>query len=115
MTDWKKVLLSDIYYFNNQIANVPVLERDMFKGADLSNIDLSKAYIKSFDLSGSNLTNAIVPGYLLSTCRLEKTLLNNIAFDDLYWKPVIENIQFIWQGAAIWNLLKIKDSPILLK
>jgi uncharacterized protein YjbI with pentapeptide repeats len=74
MIDWKKVLLSDKNDFNTRISNVPVLERDMFKGADLSNIDLSKAVIKSFDLSRANLTNATVPGYLLSTCRLEKHL-----------------------------------------
>jgi uncharacterized protein YjbI with pentapeptide repeats len=114
MIDWKKVLLSDINDFNTRISNVPVLERNMFKGADLSNFDLSKAFIKSFDLSESDLTNAAVPGYLLSTCRLEKTILNNITYDDLYWKPTIENIQLIWQGHEVWNLYKVKDLPVLL-
>ena len=66
MIDWKKVLLSDINDFNTRISNVPVLERNMFKGADLSNFDLSKAFIKSFDLSESDLTNAAVPECLLA-------------------------------------------------
>ena len=114
MIDWKKVLLSDINDFNTRISNVPVLERKMFRETDLSNIDLSKAFIKSFDLTKSNLTNATVPGYLLSTCRLEKTILNNITYDDLYWKPTIENIQLIWQGYEVWNLYKVKDLPVLL-
>lgn len=106
MIDWKKVLLSDMNDFNTRISSVPVLERIMFRETDLSKIDLSKAVIKSFDLSRADLTNATVPGYLLSTCRLEKTILHNITYDDLYWKPTIENIILIWQGYEVWNLNK---------
>ena len=78
MVDWKNILFSDVDYFNSLISSVPVLERNMFKGADLSNFALSKAFLKSFDLSESNLTNTFVSGYYLSTCRLDKTILKNI-------------------------------------
>lgn len=110
----ENILLSDVDYFNSLISSVPVLERTMFKGADLSNYDLTKAFLKSFDLSESNLTDAFISGYYLSTCRLDKTILKNITFDDPYWKPIIENIKLIWQGYEVWNLNKIKDLPVLL-
>lgn len=73
MTEWRALLLTDTESFNQQILDVPVGERTMFVGADLSGADLGAARLASLDLSDADLSGSTVAGYWLSTCRLQRT------------------------------------------
>lgn len=114
MSNWIEILKTDIEAFNNKIAVLKEEERNMFRAQDLSGLDLRKAKFNHCDLSFSNLSNAIVEGYQLSGCRLEGTNLQNITFADEHWKPMIEQIQMLWKGAADWNSFRAHTRPVLL-
>jgi uncharacterized protein YjbI with pentapeptide repeats len=114
MSNWIEILKTDIEAFNDKIAVLKEEERNMFRAQDLSGLDLRKAKFNRCDLSFANLSNAIVEGYQLSGCRLEGTNLQQITFADEHWKPMIEQIQILWKGAADWNSFRAHTRPVLL-
>jgi uncharacterized protein YjbI with pentapeptide repeats len=114
MNHWRNLLSHDVQAFNQEIAAIPLEDRNMFRSADLSNLDLVTADMKGCDLTDANLTGSKVSGYMLSTCRLERTVLKDIVLDKAWWAEVISTIQKIWEGTDHWNASKIPDFPIVL-
>jgi uncharacterized protein YjbI with pentapeptide repeats len=114
MKDWIKLIKEDVSSFNSEIEKVSIDERTMFKGLDLSTINLSAAHIKYCDFSESDLQSAKISGYLLSTCRLEKTNLKNIILDNIFWKEKIKTLVLIWAGSEQWNKAKLLNNPIII-
>ena len=114
MTNWKNLLRDDIERFNALIHNLPVEQRTMLKGANLSNLDLTNADLEACDLSGTNLSDSKVPGYKLSTCRLQGTILTGMTVDNAYWETPIHQIEMIWKGADTWNQFRKTNTPHIL-
>jgi uncharacterized protein YjbI with pentapeptide repeats len=113
--EWIELLKSDISAFNAAIASVAAADRVMFRAADLSGLDLRLAHLHYCDFTGACLNDAKLPGLALSRCRLYQTELNNIALDDLYWQPAIQQIQLLWRSAEEWNHFRTTNTPAILE
>jgi uncharacterized protein YjbI with pentapeptide repeats len=114
MIDWIQLLKEDVNSFNSEIEKVSIDERTMFKGLVLSDIDFSTANVKFCDFSESDLQFSKISGYLLSTCRLEKTNLNNVLLDTIFWEEKIKTLKLIWAGSEQWNRAKRSNNPIII-
>lgn len=114
-TEWIELLKSDISAFNTAIASVAAADRTMFRAADLSGLDLRQAHLHYCDFTGACLNDAKLPGLALSRCRLYQTELNNIALDDPYWQPAIQQIQLLWRSAEEWNHFRTTNTPAILE
>lgn len=113
-TAWRALLLHDVEQFNAQLGELPISERVMFAGADLSGLDLAGAWLHSLDLSGANLSQSSVAGFWLSTCRLQGVVLDDIVLDDEYWRDPILQITALWNGAEAWTEIRRSKVPLLL-
>jgi uncharacterized protein YjbI with pentapeptide repeats len=114
MKDWIQLLKEDVNSFNVEIEKISIDERTMFKGLDLSNIDFFAANVKFCDFSESDLQFSQISGYLLSTCRLDKTNLNNTLLDTIFWKEKIKTLKLIWGSSEQWNRVKLSNNPIII-
>lgn len=114
MTDWLYLLKNDLSTFNKEFPKIPVEKRTMFKGADLSGSNLLTAELMHADFTGTNLNSSQVSGYILSTCRLENTVLKALVFDDDYWIDKIKILQLIWKGNKQWNAQKAPKDPLII-
>jgi uncharacterized protein YjbI with pentapeptide repeats len=114
MIDWIQLLKEDVNSFNSEIEKVSIDERTMFKGLVLSDFDFSTANVKFCDFSESDLQFSKISGYLLSTCRLEKTNLNNVLLDTIFWEEKIKTLKLIWAGSEQWNRAKRSNNPIII-
>jgi uncharacterized protein YjbI with pentapeptide repeats len=114
MTDWLELVRGDADRFNELINDVPVESRTMFVDADLSNLDLTGHAMGRLDLSGADLSGSTIGGFDLSTCRLQGTRIDEVRFDDEYWRSTIVEIGRLWAGADDWEQGRLDRHPVVL-
>jgi uncharacterized protein YjbI with pentapeptide repeats len=80
------------------------------RGANLAGADLRETLVEPCDLTGADLTGARADGLTLAQCRLEGTKLDGVILEDLYWQPLLDQIQILWRGAAAWNAFRAQET-----
>jgi uncharacterized protein YjbI with pentapeptide repeats len=112
--DWLDLVLQDVDRFNQLIVGLPIEQRTMFVGADLSDLDLSQVRFAALDLTNANLSGSTVPGYGLATCRLQGTRLDGVSLDNEYWRSSVAQIQALWAGRDHWTQRRSENNDLVL-
>jgi uncharacterized protein YjbI with pentapeptide repeats len=102
---WLRLLKTDIPAFNDAINAVDGSYRPDLRGADLSGLDLRKAFLGRVDLTGASLRRAKVRAPSLTTCRLQDVDFAEavIEADDDVSPMSLRLLQLLWKDIPAFN------------